>query len=131
MKSLGFVEVSGVTAAIDALDIMCKSANVSLVTWERKLGGRLVTMIVEGTVSDVTEAIENTKAQCISEILASNVIARPHGETVRMVELSASRINGASAEKKAEDKTAEKTAAEPVKTTAKRTGTRAKNTKKS
>lgn len=131
MKSLGFVEVSGVTAAIDALDIMCKSANVSLVTWERKLGGRLVTMIVEGTVSDVTEAIENAKAQCISEILASNVIARPHEETVRMAEFSASRVNGAGAGKKAEDKTAEKTAAEPVKTTAKRTGARAKNTKKS
>ena len=93
MKTLGFVEVSGVTAAIDALDIMCKSAGVSLVTWERKLGGRLVTMIVEGSVSDVTEAVENAKAHCISQVLASNVIARPHSETVRMVELSASRIS--------------------------------------
>mgnify|MGYP004697303277 FL=1 len=54
MKSLGFVEVSGVVAAVDALDIMCKTANVNLVTWERKLGGRLVTMIIEGSVSDVT-----------------------------------------------------------------------------
>lgn len=130
MKSLGFVEVSGVTAAIDALDIMCKSANVSLVTWERKLGGRLVTMIVEGTVSDVTEAIENAKAQCISEILASNVIARPHEETVRMAELSASRINGASAGKAAE-KTAEPVSTSTAKTAPKRTGARAKNTKKS
>ena len=94
MKSLGFVEVSGVTAAIDALDIMCKSAGVSLVTWERKLGGRLVTMIVEGSVSDVTEAVENAKAHCVSQVIASNVIARPHSETVRMVELSASRISG-------------------------------------
>ena len=94
MKSLGFVEVSGVTAAIDALDIMCKSAGVSLVTWERKLGGRLVTMIVEGSVSDVTEAVENAKAHCVSQVLAANVIARPHSETVRMVELSASRISG-------------------------------------
>ncbi len=93
MKALGFVEVSGVVAAIDALDIMCKSAGVSLVTWERKLGGRLVTMIVEGSISDVTEAVENVKAKCISEVRASNVIARPHSETVRMVELSASRIN--------------------------------------
>lgn len=129
MKSLGFVEVSGVTAAIDALDIMCKSANVSLVTWERKLGGRLVTMVVEGAVSDVTEAVENAKAQCISKVLASNVIARPHSETVRMVELSASRIKGADAEK-----AVEKVPSEPVKTektAPKRTGTRAKNTKKS
>ena len=35
MKSLGLVEVSGVTAAIDCLDIMCKSAEVEFVTWER------------------------------------------------------------------------------------------------
>ena len=93
MKSLGLVEVSGVVAAVDALDIMCKSSNVSFVTWERKLGGRLVTMIVEGSISDVTEAVENVKAKCVSEVRASNVIARPHSETVRMVELSASRIN--------------------------------------
>ena len=33
MRSLGFFEVSGVAAAIDALDIMCKSAEVSLVSW--------------------------------------------------------------------------------------------------
>ena len=41
MQALGFVEISGVTAAVDALDIMCKSADVEFVTWERKLGGRL------------------------------------------------------------------------------------------
>lgn len=92
MKSLGFVEVSGVVAAIDALDIMLKSSDVKLVTWERKLGGRLVTVIIEGSVSDVTEAIENAKAKCISDVRASNVIANPHSETQRLVELSASRL---------------------------------------
>ena len=93
MRSLGFVEVSGVVAAVDALDIMCKTASVNLVTWERKLGGRLVTIIIEGTVSDVTEAIEAAKAGCISKVKAANVIANPHEETVRLVELSASRLN--------------------------------------
>jgi microcompartment protein CcmL/EutN len=70
MRSLGFVEVSGVTAAIDALDIMCKSADVSLVSWERKLGGRLVTIIVTGNISAVTAAVENAKASCIKNGLA-------------------------------------------------------------
>ena len=92
MKSLGFVEVSGVVAAVDALDIMCKTSSVRLVTWERKLGGRLVTMIIEGSVSDVTEAIEAAKEKCIGRIRASNVIANPHEETVRLVNLSASRL---------------------------------------
>ena len=56
MNALGLIEVSGVAAGIDCLDIMCKSANVEFVTWERKLGGRLVTVIVEGDVSAVTAA---------------------------------------------------------------------------
>ena len=93
MRSLGFVEVSGVVAAVDALDIMCKTASVNLVTWERKLGGRLVTMIIEGSVSDVTEAVEAAKANCIGGVKSANVIANPHEETMRLVELSASRLN--------------------------------------
>ena len=47
-KSYGFIEITGVVAAMDALDIMCKTADVELASWERKLGGRLVTIIVEG-----------------------------------------------------------------------------------
>jgi microcompartment protein CcmL/EutN len=92
MKSLGFVEVSGVVAAVDALDIMCKSADVSLVSWERKLGGRLVTLIVTGSVSAVTAAVESACAQCIKKPCASAVIANPHPETVRLAELSAKRL---------------------------------------
>ena len=100
MNSLGFVEITGVTAAIDALDIMCKSADVSLVSWERKLGGRLVTLIITGSVSAVQAAIENVRAQCIKKPAASAVIANPHPETVKLVELSAKRL-----EKKAEQNT--------------------------
>ena len=92
MKSLGFVEVTGVVAAVDALDIMCKSAEVSLVSWERKLGGRLVTLIITGTVSAVTAAVENANAQCIKKPCAYAVIANPHSETVRLAELSAKRL---------------------------------------
>ena len=44
-KALGFFEISGVVAATDALDIMCKAADVEFVTWEKKLGGRLGTVI--------------------------------------------------------------------------------------
>ena len=65
MKSIGLIEVSGVTAAIDCLDIMCKSADVEFITWERKLGGRLVTVVVEGQVSAVTAAVENAMANAI------------------------------------------------------------------
>ena len=87
------MEVSGVSAAIDALDIMCKAADVELVSWERKLGGRLVTVIITGTVSAVTAAVESAVAHCIKKPCAHAVIANPHEETMRMAQLSASRIN--------------------------------------
>ena len=115
MNSLGFVEVSGVVAAVDALDIMCKSADVTLVTWERKLGGRLVTLVVTGSVSAVTAAVENACAQCIKKPCASAVIANPHAETVKLVELYAKRL-----EKKAQAKEKAKPAKKAVKQTAKK-----------
>lgn len=82
-------------AAIDSLDAMCKAAEVSLVTWERKLGGRLVTLIVEGDVADCKAAVEAASAICAANrhILASSgVIAAPAEETRRMVALSRKRI---------------------------------------
>ncbi len=64
-KAYGFIEITGVVAAINALDIMCKTADVELASWERKLGGRLVTLIVEGDVSAVNEAVEAAVANAI------------------------------------------------------------------
>ena len=104
MKSLGFVEVTGVVAAVDALDIMCKSADVSLVSWERKLGGRLVTLIVTGNVSAVTAAVNSANAHCIKKPCACAVIANPHPETVRLAELSAKRLERQAAAKAAKAK---------------------------
>ncbi|RZT02039.1 BMC domain-containing protein [Cuneatibacter caecimuris] len=91
-NAYGFIEISGVTAAIDALDLMCKTAQVELVTWERKLGGRLVTLVVQGDVSSVTQAVETAVEKAIKKPVAYTVIASPHEETVKMVQLSASRL---------------------------------------
>ena len=91
-KSLGFIEITGTVAAIDALDIMCKTSNVELETWERKLGGRLVTLVISGEVAAVTEAVEAAKANAIKKPVASGVIASPHEEIQRLVALSASRF---------------------------------------
>ena len=90
-RSYGFIEITGVVAALDALDIMCKAANVSLSSWERKLGGRLVTIIVEGDVSAVTEAVEAACSRCIKKPVSHAVIANPHEEIVKLVELSSTR----------------------------------------
>ena len=92
MKSIGMIEESGVTGAIECLDIMCKSADVELVTWERKLGGRLVTVVVQGDVSAVTAAVENAVANGIVKPVAHAVIASPNEETWRVLQISAARI---------------------------------------
>ncbi|MDF2510160.1 MAG: microcompartment protein [Herbinix sp.] len=93
MKSLGFIEIPSVTAAVDALDIMCKTADVEFVTWERKLGGRLVTIIIQGDVSAVKEAVEVAASKSMKACVHA-VIPNPHEETMRMVKLSASRMYG-------------------------------------
>ena len=92
MKSLGFVEIQSTTAAIDVLDIMCKSADVEFVTWEKKLGGRLVTVVVQGEVAAVTAAVENAVNGAIKKPAAYAVIANPHEELVRVLEKSAARL---------------------------------------
>lgn len=91
-NSFGFFEIPSTTAAIDALDIMCKTADVEFVTWEKKLGGRLVTVIIKGNVSAVTQAIETAAVSAIKTPAAYTVIASPHEEVIRLIELSASRF---------------------------------------
>jgi len=88
-STYGFFEVPSTTAAIDAVDIMTKTANVSFVSWEKKLGGRLVTVIIEGDVSAVKQAIEVASERAIKKPVASVVIANPHEEVRKLVALSA------------------------------------------
>lgn len=37
-KAYGFIEIPSTSAAITAIDIMLKTADVEFVTWEKKLG---------------------------------------------------------------------------------------------
>ncbi len=91
-NAYGFFEVPSTTAAISALDIMCKTANVEFVTWEKKLGGRLVTVIIRGDVSDVEQAVEAAAQGAIKKPAATVVIANPHEEVVKLIRKSASRL---------------------------------------
>ena len=99
-NSYGLIEITGVAAAMDALDIMCKTADVELATWERKLGGRLVTLVVQGDVAAVTQAVEAARTKAIKKPVSRGVIANPHPEIVRLVKKSASRFKKEEAEDK-------------------------------
>ena len=94
-SAYGFIEISGVAAAVDVLDIMCKAADVSLATWERKLGGRLVTLVVEGNVEAVKTAVEaGVNSFNVRKPAVYGVLPNPHPEIRRIVAISASRFKG-------------------------------------
>lgn len=89
MESLGLLEVQGLVAAIEGLDTMLKAADVRVVHTEKRLGGRLVTIIVAGSVSSVTAAVEagSEKAAQLGTVYGCEVIANPHAEVVKFFDV--------------------------------------------
>ena len=61
-KAIALLEVQAMVTAIVGLDAMVKAADVKLIHTEKRLGGWLVTVVVEGSVSAVTAALEAGKA---------------------------------------------------------------------
>ncbi|MBR4890057.1 MAG: BMC domain-containing protein [Clostridia bacterium] len=82
---IGLLEVQGLVASIEGLDAMLKAADVRVIHTEKRLGGRLCTMIISGNVSAVKAAIEagEKRAQVLGEIFGKAVISRPHDEVIK------------------------------------------------
>jgi len=57
-EAIGLIEVKYFTVASQLLDVACKSTNVTFLSSENTLGGRLVTLVIGGRISDVKEALE-------------------------------------------------------------------------
>ncbi len=83
--AIGLLEVSGLVASITGLDAMVKAADVHLIHTEKRLGGRLVTLVIKGNVSAVKAAVEAgaQEAQPLGKIYGCEVIANPHPEVVK------------------------------------------------
>ena len=79
--ALGMIECRGLVAMIEAADAAVKSANVTLVGWE-KIDAGLVTAIVRGEVGAVKAAVDAGAAagRRVGEVLSTHVIPRPHSE---------------------------------------------------
>ena len=56
-EALGMIETKGLVGAIEAADAMVKSANVTLVGYE-KIGSGLVTVMVRGDVGAVKASVD-------------------------------------------------------------------------
>ena len=89
MNSIGLLEVQGLVASIEGLDAMVKAADVRLIHTEKRLGGRLVTIIVAGKVDAVTAAVEagRKRAEGLGEVFGCEVIANPHEEVVKFFDM--------------------------------------------
>ena len=86
-KAIALLEVQAVAAAVEGLDAMLKAADVRLIHVEKRLGGRLVTVVVDGSVSAVTAALEAGRqaAAKVGKVILSEVIARPHPEITKFL----------------------------------------------
>lgn len=79
LEALGMIETKGLVALIEASDAMLKSANVTLIGWQ-KIGSGLVTALVVGDVAAVKAAIDAGAAAAgrVGEVIGVQVIPRPH-----------------------------------------------------
>ncbi|MCU1343036.1 MAG: eutM 1 [Candidatus Acidoferrum typicum] len=78
-EALGMVETRGLVAMIEASDAMLKTANVTLVGWE-KIGAGYVTAMIRGDVAAVKAATDAgaAAARRVGDLIAVHVIPRPH-----------------------------------------------------
>jgi microcompartment protein CcmL/EutN len=84
--ALGMVETKGLVGAIEAADAMTKSANVTLIGYE-KIGSGLVTVMVRGDVGAVKAAVDagSSAAEKVGELASKHVIPRPHADVEKIL----------------------------------------------
>ncbi len=85
-EALGMIETKGLVGAIEAADAMTKSANVTLIGYE-KIGSGLVTVLVRGDVGAVKASVDAgaAAAEKVGEIVSQHVIPRPHTDVERIL----------------------------------------------
>ena len=86
MKALGLIEVRGMVPAVEALDSALKAANVNRLDVV-KVGGGLVSVLIEGDVGAVRAAVDAAQAAAekIGTVISTHVIPRPAAEVTEMI----------------------------------------------
>jgi len=85
-EALGMVETKGLVASVEAADAMTKSANVTLIGYE-KIGSGLVTTMVRGDVGAVKAAVDAgaAAAEKVGTVVSKHVIPRPHMDVEKIL----------------------------------------------
>ncbi|WP_349237131.1 BMC domain-containing protein [Bacillus sp. REN3] len=88
-EAIGVIETQYFAVASEILDKVCKGANVEFLSSEKYLGGRLVSLIVGGSVPDIEAAIDIAKR--VSEdkpgspLKMALAITNPHEEIMKYI----------------------------------------------
>lgn len=95
LNAIGVVEVNYYTNSVVVIDEMLKASDVELVSFHKKLGGRMVHSIVAGETSAVNAAIEAAEnARSIvgeNNIKVAVTISNPHPEVIKLLNLIGSK----------------------------------------
>lgn len=86
INTLGFIEVYGLVAGIEAADAMLKSAQVRLLRTHDVHPG-LISLVVEGDLAACRAAIDAGAAAAarVGKVIATHVIGRPDGDTETII----------------------------------------------
>jgi microcompartment protein CcmL/EutN len=84
-EALGMIETRGFVGMIEASDAMVKTANVTIVGWQ-KVDAGLVTVLVRGDVGSVKAATDAgaAAARKVGELIGVHVIPRPADDLERV-----------------------------------------------
>lgn len=87
--AIGLLEIQGFVASVEALDAMAKAAEVKLIHTERRLGGRLCTLVISGSVSNVKAALDAGKNEGakLGKVYGCETIANVSGEVVKFFDV--------------------------------------------
>lgn len=85
MMAIAIIEIQNLVNAYKVLDYLSKNMNVNLIHERKKLGGRLITLVFEGSVSDLQEGVAGLKDQYSQSKLlkVADVVANPAPELMR------------------------------------------------
>ena len=88
-EAIGVIETQYFTRALAFLDDVLKVADVEFLTSENYLGGRLVTLIIGGSVSSIDVALDvvrqNAQRQGDDALKMACMITNPHEEIMKYI----------------------------------------------
>ncbi|MDF2631504.1 MAG: microcompartment protein [Caproiciproducens sp.] len=91
LDAIGVVEISFFANAVVILDAMLKSSDVELADCQKKLGGKLVQVVIKGSTSAVESAMESARSagEIVGEknIKVAVTISNPHPEILKLLKM--------------------------------------------